>query len=138
MKRLSGFLIVGTILFSACKSSETTPTDSISLGLHQSGRLGSEIVVRVDSIQDSRCPTGVTCVWAGQAKVKLLLSKDTDSTSARLFLGPDPGNSNRRPDSTTVSLKSEMYKVILREVNPYPSSTIPSQSQTAIVQVTKI
>ncbi|AUD05703.1 hypothetical protein CWM47_29990 [Spirosoma pollinicola] len=137
MKRLSGLLIVGTVLFSACKSSNTSPTDSISLGLHQSGRLGSEIVVRVDSIQDSRCPLNVTCIWAGQAKVKFLLSKDTDSTAVRLSLGADPGSSNKRPDSTTVSLNSERYKVILREVNPYPGSTTTNQPQTTVVQVTK-
>lgn len=138
MKRLSGLLIVGTIFFSACKSSDTTPSDSISLGLHQSGRLGSEVVVRVDSIQDSRCPLNVNCIWAGQAKVKLLLSKDTDSTAVRLSLGADPGSSNKRPDSTTVSLRSESFKVILREVNPYPGSTATSQPQTAVVQVTKL
>ncbi|WP_097130655.1 hypothetical protein [Spirosoma fluviale] len=136
MKRFSGFLIVGTILFSACKSNETTPTESISLGLHQSGRLGSEVVVRVDSIQDGRCPMDLNCIWAGQAKVKLLLSKGTDSKFARLLLGPD--GSNKRPDSTTVSLKNERYKVILREINPYPSLANQGKPQTAVVQVTKI
>lgn len=138
MKWFSGFLVVGTILFSACKSNETTPTDSLSLGLHQSGRLGSDVVVRVDSIQDSRCPVNVVCVWAGQAKVNLSLKKDSDSTAVRLSLGADPGSTNKRPDSTTVSLKSETYKVILREVNPFPGTTSSTQPQTAVVQVTKI
>ncbi|MCX6217413.1 hypothetical protein [Spirosoma sp.] len=138
MKRFSGFLIVGTILFSACKSNETTPTDSISLALHQSGRLGSDIVIRADSIQDSRCPADVNCIWAGQAKVKLLLKKDSDSTAVRLSLGADPGSTTKRPDSTTVSLKSETYKVILREVNPTPTLSNDNQPKTAVVQVTKI
>ncbi|GAB2560156.1 hypothetical protein [Spirosoma aerophilum] len=138
MKQLSGFLIAGTILFAACKSNETNPTDSVSLGVHQSGRLGSDVIVRVDSIQDSRCPVNAYCIWAGQAKVKLLLKKDSDSTAVRLSLGADPGSSNKRPDSTTVSLKSENYKVILREVNPFPGTTSSTQPQTAIVQVTKI
>ncbi|ADB37114.1 hypothetical protein [Spirosoma linguale] len=140
MKRFSGFLIVGTILFFACKSNETSPADSISLALHQSGRLGSDVVVRADSIQDSRCPSdpNVSCIWAGQAKVKLLLKKDSDSTAVRLLLGADPGSTNKRPDSTTVSLKSETYKVVLREVTPLPTLSNGNQPKTAVVQVTKI
>jgi hypothetical protein len=129
MKRLSGFLIVGTLLFSACKSSETTPTDSISLGLHQSGRLGSEVVVRVDSIQDSRCPPGGVCIWAGETKVKLLLSTSTDSSAVSLTLGV--GNNTKRTDSTGVTLSNQPYKVVLRAVGPYPA-------QTATVQVAKL
>lgn len=138
MKQLSGLLILGALLFSACKSSETTPSDSISIGLHQSGRLGSDVVVRADSIEDSRCPLNATCIWAGQAKVKLLLSKNSDSTAVRLSLGADPGSMNKRPDSTTVSLKNETYKVILREVNPFPGSTTTTKPQTAVVQVSKL
>ena len=138
IKQLSGLLILGSLFFSACKSSETTPSDSISLGLHQSGRLGSDVVVRADSIQDSRCPLNVTCVWAGQAKVKLLVSKATDSTTVRLSIGANIDGTNKRPDSTTVSLKNETYKVVLRSVNPYPKESTSSQPQTAVVQVTKL
>ncbi|WP_461041993.1 hypothetical protein [Spirosoma harenae] len=136
--KLSGLLFVGITIFSACKSNDTTPTDQVSLGLHQSARLGSEVTVRADSIQDSRCPANVVCVWAGQAKVKLLLSKDQDSTIVRLALGADPGPSNnKRPDSTSVTLSNQTYKVILREVNPYPGTTSDNRPQTAVVQVTK-
>lgn len=138
MNYLSGLLIVGSLFFSACKSSDTTPSDSISVGLYQSGRLGSAIVVRVDSIQDSRCPFNADCIWAGQAKVKLLLTKNSDSAVVRLSLGADPGSTNRRPDSTSVSLMNERYKVILREVNPYPGSLSTPQPQTAVVQVSKL
>ncbi|MFD2933188.1 hypothetical protein ACFS25_05300 [Spirosoma flavum] len=136
MKQLSGFLIVGTVLFSACKSSETTPSDRVSVSLHQSARLGADIVVRADSIQDSRCPTGVTCIWAGEAKVKLLLSNGKDSSTVRLTVGASLNS--KRLDSTNVSLTNSVYKVILREVNPYPTATPSSQPQTAVVQVTKI
>ncbi|GAB3722916.1 hypothetical protein [Spirosoma lituiforme] len=140
IKRLSGLLVIGTLLFSACKSSDTTPSDSISLGLHQSGRLSSDILVRADSIQDSRCPinANVVCLWGGQAKVHLMLSKNSDSTAVRLSLGADPGSTNKRPDSTTVSLRNETYKVILREVNPYPDLNKIGQPQTAVVQVSKL
>lgn len=139
MKWLSGFLIVGTTLFSSCKSSDSQPTDLVSIGLHQSARLASEVIVRVDSIQDSRCPTGATCIWAGQAKVKMLLAKGADSSTVRLILGAslqtDP---TKRADSTNVTLSNQTYKVILRDVYPYPTISNLAQPQAAVVQVTKL
>ena len=139
VKLLSGFLIVGTTLFSACKSYETTPSDRVSLSLNQSARLGSDVTIRADSIQDSRCPTGALCIWAGQAKVKLLLATTSDSSIVRLTLGADiNGTSKQRPDSTGVTLNNATYKVILREVTPYPTLDAPGRAKTAVVQVTKI
>ncbi len=138
-KQLSGLLIVGTLCFAACKSSETVPTNSVSLGMNQSARLSSGVSVRVDSIQDSRCPTGVTCIWAGQAKVNMVLSKDSDSTTIRLILEPGVmAGSPKRQDSTNVTLSSETYKVILRDVNPYPNTTNQNLPQSAVVEVTKL
>jgi hypothetical protein len=138
-KQLAGLLIVGAVFFSACNSSETTPTDRVALSLHQSARVGADVTVRADSIQDSRCPKDVTCIWAGQANVKLLLSKDSDSTTVRLALGPDMKEGySKRLDSTNVSLSNTTYKVILREVNPFPTSSNADQPRTAIVQVTKL
>ncbi|GAB2589104.1 hypothetical protein [Spirosoma areae] len=134
-KKLSGLLILGTVVFSACKSPETTPTDRVSVGLNQSARLGSDVVVQVDSIQDSRCPANVVCIWAGEAKVKLALSKNSDSKVVRLVLGADV---KARLDSTNVSLANQSYKVILREVNPYPGTSADGQPQMAVVQVTKL
>ena len=138
-KQLSGLLITGAVLFTACHSSETRPTDRVSVALHQSARLGSDVTVRADSIQDSRCPVNVNCIWAGNVRVKLLVSSINDSSVVRLGLGADPaGNVTKRPDSTNVTLNNSVYKVILRDVNPYPGTSTTNQPQTAIVQVTKI
>lgn len=138
-KQLSGLLIIGSLFFSACKSTETVPTTSVTLSLHQAARLSSGVAVRADSIQDSRCPTGVACIWAGQARVRLLLTKDQDSTTVGLALGPDIKEGyNKRLDSTSVVLSNESYKVILREVNPYPTTTNMAEPKTALVQVTKL
>lgn len=135
-KQLSGLLIIGTIFFSACHSSDPTPTDHLSVGLHQSARIGSDVIVRVDSIQDSRCPKNVVCIWAGQAQVNLVLATNTDSSAVKLILSPEkPAN---RLDSTNISLNNNSYKVILHEVNPYPGTGTAGQPQTAVIQVTKL
>ncbi|QJW90959.1 hypothetical protein HNV11_17035 [Spirosoma taeanense] len=139
-KRTAGFLIAGTAFFFACQSASTpAPTDYVSLKLNQSARLASDVVVRVDSIQDSRCPTGTTCIWAGQAWVNMLLSAGNDASTVRLALGPDAREGYaKRLDSTNVSLNSKTYKVILREVNPYPTASTVGEPQTAVIQVTKL
>ncbi|WP_223834185.1 hypothetical protein [Spirosoma profusum] len=143
--RIIGFLAAGLITIASCKSGDSLsndqvpPADKVSLGLDQSARIGSQIVVRVESIQDSRCPANVTCVWAGQAKVQVNLSKDTDSKTVQLILGQDLQNKeNKRPDSTGVTLANEVYKVVLREVSPYPETTQTTEPKKAVVQVTKL
>lgn len=40
---------------------------------------------------DSRCPTGVTCVWAGDAQVRLRLVRGGESTEVLLHTALDPG-----------------------------------------------
>ncbi|MDB5241458.1 MAG: hypothetical protein JWP57_2083 [Spirosoma sp.] len=133
------FLFLGTVFIVACKPSVTTPSDTIAIGLRQSGRLATEVVVRVDSIQDSRCPTGATCIWAGQARVTLLLSKNTDSTTVRLVLGPNVNQDNAtRLDSASILLNSERFSVVLRDVTPYPSVPPQNQTQTAVVQIIRL
>ncbi|WP_018620560.1 hypothetical protein [Spirosoma luteum] len=138
-KQLSGLLILGTLCFAACKSSDLAPTNRISVGLNQSARLSSGVAVRVDSIQDSRCPTGGICIWAGQARVKLSLSKGSDSTTVGLILEPGVmAGSPKRQDSTNVTLSSETYKVILKDVIPYSTTTNQNLPKSAVVEVTKL
>jgi hypothetical protein len=139
LKNLLAFGGISSLLFIACQRTDTTPADQVSISVNQSARVGADVVVRADSIQDSRCPVNVTCVWAGQAKVKLELSKGNDNQTLRLILdGGGVRNTPNRADSTQVSLAGQNYKVILREVNPYPGTGPVGQPQTAIVQVTPL
>ncbi len=55
--------------------------------------------------EDSRCPEGVTCVWAGNAQVALILNNRTVNLNTYL-----------EPMETTVS----GYLVTLVSVSPYP------------------
>ena len=134
VKLLFGLPLVGAIFLSSCKSNETAPTNLANLGLRQSARLASNVVVRADSIQDSRCPSDVVCIMAGQASVKLVLSTDNDSTTVRLSTG-----ANQKGVSTDAQLNNLTYKVILHEVNPYPTTiTDLIKPKTALVEVIKL
>ncbi len=73
---------------------------------------GERLRVTFDRVsEDSRCPEGVQCVWAGNAKVVLRLSKSRKrSSTMTLNTGTDPKQAAYRG-----------YEVRLVKLDPYPS-----------------
>ena len=67
----------------------------------------------IDMIEDSRCPRDTTCVWAGNAKVSVQVSKKGKKKISEL-------NSNMTPH--TVSF--EGYEFKLTKLTPEPASNI--------------
>lgn len=130
-------LFASATLFLACTNSASTPppANQVKLAQSQSGRLSSGVTVKVDSLADSRCPINAICIWGGNVVLRAVLTKDTDTKSVRLVLGTDPTNpTNKRPDSTGVVLGGTTYKVVLRDVTPYPGSATNEPTQ-ALVEV---
>lgn len=78
-------------------------------------------------IDDSRCASDVTCVWAGMASLKFDVSKDQQ----------DQINLNTY-DNNTVTV-FDKYQIQLIDVKPYPVTTeeIKSQDYVAVLKVTK-
>jgi hypothetical protein len=137
-KSIITFLFAALSVVYACKSPDVALSNRVTLGAYQSGRLQNDVTVRVDSLLDSRCPQGGTCIWAGNATVKATLSKANDYKHVRLVLGPDPANAmSQKSDSTGVVLSGTTYSVVLRDVMPYPKigSSGPKQ---ALIQVTQL
>ena len=62
--------------------------------------------------EESRCPKGVTCVWAGNAKILIKISKD-DSEPTTLEL-----NTNIRPKRASYL----GYELSLEKLDPYPEA----------------
>jgi len=74
---------------------------------------GPDITVRfLEVVEDSRCPKGVDCVWAGRAVIKVELAKP--GNEAREFV-LEAGNEG----STAVFAG---YTVRLRSLSPYPEA----------------
>lgn len=139
--KIAALFMAALPLAYACKTAEVTPSNRVTLRAYQSARLQNDVTVRVDSLNESRCPQGVACIWEGNAVVKATLSKDTDQKQVRLVLGPDPtaAGNRQKPDSTGVVLGGATYKVILRDVTPYPSTVKPSQAPAqAVIEVSKL
>jgi hypothetical protein len=70
MKKVIFALIIG-IGVAAVAFGQTSDTVAIRVGKHaKAGRSG--LTVRfIEVLEDSRCPAGVACVWAGNARVKI-------------------------------------------------------------------
>jgi hypothetical protein len=86
-------------------------------------RVGQQVSIKREGLrvsfqsvaEDSRCPQGVTCVWAGNGRVLLRLSKvGKRAATMSLNTGLDPKQDTYRG-----------YDVKLVSLNPYPTKDAP-------------
>jgi hypothetical protein len=117
---MKGWTTVGAIaVLAACGAQselQTAPSSAVvgdttflELPVGTSASAG-EIIVAFDSVLgDSRCPTGVQCVWAGNGEVRLTLTRGVDVEAVGL-------NTTVEPRETAFF----GYLVTLRELAPYP------------------
>jgi hypothetical protein len=76
--------------------------------------LKENICIVLDSVfDDTRCPTGLNCVWEGNAKMRFKIKTDTSYSFFHLDTQP---NSDLYHHDATVN----GYKISLVELKPYP------------------
>lgn len=63
----------------------------------------------IDVLEDSRCPTGARCVWAGNAKVKIEVEQNNETKTIEL-------NSTVSP----TEMSHAGYKIGFLDLSPYP------------------
>lgn len=144
MRAIHSFIVTVVVALAAC----TTPNGAISA----SGPSASDVVnidrdfelkpgqtARVDGTafsvsfvgvpEDSRCPTDVVCVWAGNGAVSLVVTDDTGAKSTVVL------NTTLSPRSVTTS----GYEVSLTGLKPDPKqgSPIPLANYVATLRVTR-
>ncbi|MEH3143337.1 MAG: hypothetical protein PGN37_24930 [Mycobacterium kyogaense] len=86
-------------------------------GGQQASVAGSAVTVRFDRVlEDSRCPALVDCVWAGQARIALVVESDgTPPQTVELSTYP-------ASDATGPTARVGAHAVTLRALDPYPQS----------------
>ena len=87
---------------------------AVTLGLKQQAvDSGSGIKIEfVAMLGDSRCPEGVNCIWAGNGKVQISVSKNgADGQTIEL-------NTNLEPRSVSY----QGYTIALTDLSPHPKS----------------
>lgn len=86
--------------------------------------------IKLDSVlNDSRCPNGAQCVWAGNAEVRFIYSDGTQNSAFIL---------NTLPNFRTDTLVNG-YRIKLVRLNPYPQlgTAIKQSEYNAEVKITK-
>jgi hypothetical protein len=131
------FAVILSIICTACVTASTVAPKDVPLGAdfdlspNQSAVLDSgALTISLIKVTDSRCPSGVECIWAGDAETALWLSvPQQKSTAAALHTTLDPKT------LTT----SNAYTIRLVGVKPYPKqgSTISQGDYVATLRVTK-
>jgi putative hemolysin len=102
----------------------------IKLHVNESTFLESEnLQITLNHMDDSRCPSDVTCVWAGEAKAQLYLTRDEQNL----------GNLTLSTMEKNNSISFNGYLINLIKVDPYPTSTknIQTADYLATILVSK-
>lgn len=117
----NSFLAV-LILFSGFAYGQGDFTGSPKIGIKIP--LGKEIVLKgvaikfLEVVEDSRCPTGVDCIWAGRAIVTVEVTAQGEKQLTTLLFGEvRPGE-----EKNTNIFSSTDFAINGLTLNPYPTS----------------
>ena len=117
------YFLVCALLFSAfAKAQQTQDTTSVVIPqIYVKAFKGEQVTLGVASVklikvlEDSRCPKGVQCIWAGEAKVLIEVTKRDGSSKQGAYTISQM--------STGIPLFSEDgFVVNLKGLSPYPDS----------------
>ncbi|HJQ11022.1 MAG TPA: hypothetical protein VJ840_08325 [Gemmatimonadaceae bacterium] len=122
---------VPMVVLSRCATVDTAvvakPGVEFSLPVGQSATLsGTGYRITFDRVtEDSRCPVDAVCVWAGDAKIQLTISRSTAPAEIRIA-GLTPPNSE---------VVSDNLKIRFVALSPAPRTTEPATSRAYIAQL---
>jgi len=141
--RLLASLLVLTLVATSCAHAPAGGKGQVfALDRGQIGRLdnGGRLVF-ANVVNDSRCPKGVQCVWAGTATVHLQLVpdpavRDTVNLLAVLNGGADPAQASAQLPVDTLGVS-----ITLLDLTPYPvagrtSTTVRPRATIRVAKTT--
>ena len=78
-------------MFVSCASKQVANENEILINATSSSKVGNDYEMKITKIiSDSRCPEGVTCVWAGEVQLELEIYKNQkieDKRAAKKEMG---------------------------------------------------
>lgn len=108
MKRLLAICFICVFIFGCNSSKEKNTSYKIKAKVNQVDQVTNNLSIRVNSVEDSRCPEGCECVWAGEVKVLFSLISKEYSVDTSLVLPANP------------KMQFGNYSITLESVSPYP------------------
>lgn len=119
-------------------ASEATPV-SVSLSEATDGLINIHfdetvthdgLELRLLEINDSRCPTGVNCVWAGEVKA-IIEATDPIAQASKPVEVQLTLQARRRSTTATVFA----YELELLSVNPYPKNKVTPERSSHVIEI---
>lgn len=126
MKKLVVILL--SFLISSCNKDDNDSKVDKSIFLDSRKCLkidDKEYEICLVSINDSRCPTDLICIWGGDAAVEFYLKSNTGNKSFTLHT-----HSNYQQDTVLNSLKIKLVDVL-----PYPKANNPIELSSYSVEL---
>jgi hypothetical protein len=130
-KRILIILPIVTVLLSGCAG----PSNQVSAGFGEKFTLeigqtasikGENLKIRfVEVVGDSRCPQGVTCIWAGEATSLIEIS--SAGTTYRKVL--------TQPGSTEPPQADFLNYTIVFDLQPYPKAGVKTENKDYRLQL---
>lgn len=93
--KLAIITLISTLLFAMTITAQPPESVSIRAGQRKSAVKGRLKIKFLSVEEDSRCPEGVQCIWAGNAKIKISVSGMYETKTLEL-------NTNMAPQSVTM------------------------------------
>lgn len=100
---------------------------SFDLNINKTASLDGEklLILFKDVPEDSRCPDGVDCMWAGKVSVDLAITLNGEAKSIQL--------TREGKSKSLVSASVGDYKILLHGVNPYPKNGVKRNKENYVV-----
>lgn len=116
---LSAFVLISLGVFESVMSQTNRP---IRIGIsRQKAVVKNKLNLRfLEVVEDSRCPTDVNCIWAGNAKIKIQISKP----------GGTPKIFELNTNLPEKCILIEGYEITLASLSPYPKAGVELKKET--------
>ncbi|KXJ98567.1 MAG: hypothetical protein UZ17_ACD001002636 [Acidobacteria bacterium OLB17] len=93
--KLAVLAVISALFFTMSITAQAPETVSIKAGQRKSAVKGRLKIKFLSVEEDSRCPEGANCIWAGNAKIKIAVSGMYETKTFEL-------NTNMAPQSVTM------------------------------------
>lgn len=111
-------LLSGTMLLLSCSKPGLQNRDTVAVLLKDCSEKKLGVTICFDSlISDSRCPAGMTCIWAGTSIIRVSLKENGQTNQFTMSVKYHPSLRNY-PSDTTIN----GYKISFIDLKPYPGS----------------
>ncbi len=105
------FTLLAVLAFAGSAAARQGDTVSLKIGQQRTVKPSKVRIKFLSVVEDSRCPTDVNCLWAGNAKIKVLVSTSRNSREFEI-------NTNLGPQGNQL----DGWAINLVELTPHPTS----------------